>query len=308
MLPILWPRALGDGGARRGRGGTTNVTDMRPAPSFLIVTTGDLPEAYFVAAFLLARRHATALLNLRTRSARDKLLVLQRLRRRRGLTYVADFVAGRALRRLIVPAAEPFPEIDAAAVADVRERATCMDCNDLHGAAALDFVHGFQPDYLVLAGAPVVRPALLGLARRGAVNRHLGLAPRFRGSDCPLWALALGQPEAVGYTIHFVTERVDAGDILVQQQVRPDRAESLGAFFARVQRTASEAFVGVLEAIASRRPLSRIPQHGDGHHFPPAGLTTLRRAARVYRQAVRSAVAGAAPAPERPELPRAEQG
>src|SRR5262245_11615950 len=167
---------------------------MRFAPSFLIVTIGDRPDAYFLAAFLLRRGQPAGILNLRARSARDSLLVLNRLRRRRGLAYVADVLAGRALRRFVIgDGVHPFPEIDAEAVANVRRRAVCMDCDDLHDASTLEFVRLFAPDYLLLTGAPIIRPTLLGLARQGAINRHLGLAPRFRGSDCPVWTIALGE-------------------------------------------------------------------------------------------------------------------
>lgn len=208
--------------------------------------------------------------------------------RRRGLLYVADVVPCRALRSLVIrDEVAPFPELDAGQIAHVRRSAAYMHCSDLPGVAALDFARGFAPDYLVLAGAPVIHPPLLGLARHGAINRHLGLAPHFRGSDCPLWALALGQPTAVGYTIHFVTERVDGGDIIAQKSVHLDRTESFGAYLARVQRKASEAFVDVLSAITDCRPLPHTPQPAQGRHFPPAGLTTLLRAARTYRRAVR---------------------
>lgn len=155
-----------------------------------------------------------------------------------------------------------------------------MDSVDPHSDPVLRFVERFRPDYMVLAGAPVLQPQLYGLARGGALNRHLGLLPRHRGSDCPIWLLALGQPQALGFSIHFVAERVDAGDVVTSRPVPILPGESLGRYLARLQRAASLGFVDVLDRLIAGRAVSRTPQAKLGIQFPPAPLSTLRRAAR----------------------------
>jgi methionyl-tRNA formyltransferase len=40
------------------------------------------------------------------------------------------------------------------------------------------------------------------------------MLPDYKGSDCPVWALALNDAEHVGFTIHRVAEKVDAGDVI----------------------------------------------------------------------------------------------
>ena len=48
-------------------------------PSFLVVTTRDLPEAYFVARFLESRRQRLAILNITGRAPSSAVRVLRRL-------------------------------------------------------------------------------------------------------------------------------------------------------------------------------------------------------------------------------------
>jgi folate-dependent phosphoribosylglycinamide formyltransferase PurN len=267
-------------------------------PSFLVVTTRDLPEAYFVARFLESRRQRLAILNITGRAPSSAVRVLRRLGRNRGWRYVADLLAARVVNALAGPGAtRAFADVDAATIAGLKARSPCHEHTDPHAAATLDFVEHFAPDWILLAGAPVLRPSLYDLAREGALNRHLGLLPDYRGSDCPIWALAANAMDEVGFSVHVVTERVDAGAIVVRRAVPVTSAATLEECLAVVQRHASEAFVEVLDGIIRGVAPPRQPQTGTGTYYPPAPLSAVRRARRnLQRRAARSPRSGAASA------------
>ena len=42
----------------------------------------------------------------------------------------------------------------------------------------------------------------------------MGISPYYRGTDCNFWALYDNNPKLVGATIHLLSKRTDAGDIL----------------------------------------------------------------------------------------------
>src|SRR4029453_1367419 len=95
--------------------------------SFVIVTTGDLPEAYFLARFLESRAQRLALLNVVGRPVADQLRVLRRLRRNRGNAYLADLLLAKAAHWAGGLVRKPhrhgaFPEVDAAFVRHIRSR------------------------------------------------------------------------------------------------------------------------------------------------------------------------------------------
>lgn len=261
--------------------------------SFLILTTADLPEAYFLGAFLESAGAPFAVVNLVGRSPRAALRVLARLGRRRGIAYLADLllarVADRALTALRLDwgrRAGAFPDVDAELVSGIRARHPHLDCHDPHASHVLEFVRAHAPDYILLAGAPVLRPAFYGLARRGALNRHLGVLPDFRGSDCALWAFALDRPDCAGYSIHLVSERVDGGDVVVRTPVPVRDDPTLEDYLRRLRREGSKAFVGVIRRLLDGAPLPAVPQAGTGRYCPPAGFTTQLLAARGYARAV----------------------
>lgn len=250
---------------------------------FAIVTTWDLPEAYVLARYLCRRGQRVGILNLRGRPFVDRMRVARRLWKKRGSLYVLDRILARLFRSIYVPnEIVPFPDIDSQAIGEIRKACICLDCDDLHGAEALQFVTALAPDYVLIAGAPVIRPALYGLAREATLNRHLGLSPTYRGSDCPIWALACGDIQSVGVTIHLVSEWVDGGHIVRQAPIPMRRDVSFAEYLAEVQLEGSNGFISILGDILDGVPLRPIAQIAGGTHFPPAGLSTMRRAYRNY--------------------------
>jgi hypothetical protein len=253
--------------------------------TFVIVTTWDLPEAYVLARYLCGRGQRVAILNSRGRPLIHRMRVLRRLWKNRGSLYVLDHILARLFYSYYVSSEiVPFPELDSGTIGEIRKACICFDCDDLHDAEAVQFVANLAPDYLLIAGAPVIRPMLYSLAREATLNRHLGLAPAYRGSNCPIWALAGGDFQSVGYTIHLVSERVDGGGIVRQAPIPMRRDVSLAEYLAEVQVEGSNGFVSVLSDILEGLPLRPKTQQGAGMHFPPAGLSAVRRAYRNYNR------------------------
>ena len=116
-----------------------------------------------------------------------------------------------------------------------------------------------------------------------------------RGSDCSLWAFALGRPASAGYSIHVVSERVDAGDVVLRRCVPVQDDPSLPRYLRRLQREASNTFVDVVDRLLQGGPLPCESQDGQGPYFPPAGLVTRLRAHRNYARMLRSASLGLVP-------------
>jgi methionyl-tRNA formyltransferase len=64
----------------------------------------------------------------------------------------------------------------------------------------------------------MLKPALLALPRRGALNVHGSLLPKYRGRAPVNWAVLHGERHT-GATLHYMTDKPDAGDIVAQQAV-----------------------------------------------------------------------------------------
>ncbi|HTO87809.1 MAG TPA: formyltransferase [Thermoanaerobaculia bacterium] len=95
---------------------------------------------------------------------------------------------------------------------------------------------------------------ILKLARRGAYNLHGSLLPKYRGRAPVNWAVAHGETQS-GATLHAMTQRIDAGDIVDQEAVPigPDDT----AF--EVQKRVTQAGVKILERRLSQLKAGTAP-------------------------------------------------
>jgi hypothetical protein len=90
--------------------------------------------------------------------------------------------------------------------------------------------------------------------------------------------------DKIGYTVHVVTEKIDGGAVLLQRTVAPDNTMNFPRFMAHISRTGSQGYLEVLEKLIAGGIDDSTPQTGGGRHYPPAGLTTIRRARKNYER------------------------
>jgi methionyl-tRNA formyltransferase len=124
-----------------------------------------------------------------------------------------------------------------------------------------------EVDFLLSVNNDFILPKqVLSLARERAINFHNSLLPQYGGCFAPSWAI-LDKQTVHGVTWHVMTEKIDEGDILLQQEVtilNGDTAFSLGL---RCREAAYEAFT---------RLVSMIENDGLEAH-PQRGYTSYRK-------------------------------
>jgi methionyl-tRNA formyltransferase len=94
-----------------------------------------------------------------------------------------------------------------------------MILDDPGDAAALARIEAAKPELLLSFYYRGILPdSLLRLPRLGAFNVHGSLLPRYRGRAPVNWAIINGE-EVTGATLHAMTARPDAGEIVDQEPV-----------------------------------------------------------------------------------------
>ncbi|MGH8224890.1 MAG: formyltransferase [Gammaproteobacteria bacterium] len=112
---------------------------------------------------------------------------------------------------------------------------------------APDFIFSFYYRHLIPA-------ALLTTARRGALNLHGSLLPHYRGRAPVNWAVLAGESET-GASLHYMTVKADAGDLVAQEAVPILPNDTAGEVMAKVA-VAGERLLWhwVPELVAGRAP------------------------------------------------------
>jgi len=75
-----------------------------------------------------------------------------------------------------------------------------------------------KPDLIVnIRTRNIYKKDVLALPSVGCINVHHGLLPDNRGTMCDLWAWYEGRP--VGFTVHWMNEKIDDGDIILTHEI-----------------------------------------------------------------------------------------
>lgn len=83
----------------------------------------------------------------------------------------------------------------------------------------LSIVQKLEPELIVSGGFRHIVPAdVLSIPSIGAVNLHHSFLPYNRGGNPEIWSILEETP--AGVSIHWMTEEIDAGDIIARQQVQ----------------------------------------------------------------------------------------
>lgn len=128
----------------------------------------------------------------------------------------------------------------------------------LRDGAFLRRLREVAPDLLVtVAFGRLLPPAVLEVAPRGGINLHPSLLPRYRGAAPIPRAIVAGETET-GVTVLYMSEEMDAGDIILQRAVRINPEDTSRTLEARLAREGADVLVEALRLLdagkAPRRP------------------------------------------------------
>ncbi len=133
-------------------------------------------------------------------------------------------------------------------------------------SAALQWAREFSPDVLLsLYYREIVPRSLLGLPGLGCVNLHPALLPQYRGTFSAPHAIINGE-RYTGFTYHYMVEAVDAGNIILQQQIAISPADTAYSLYHRSICEGLARLPEVMRLVTVERFPGR-PQPGNGSHF-----------------------------------------
>lgn len=160
------------------------------------------------------------------------------------LTRLLRPLSGRCLRRTVEECGlrtEPVPGQTIVPVASA-DSAECAAAIAASGA-----------DVVLLNGCRLVSRATLGQIACPVLNFHAGITPKYRGMNGGYWALATGDAENFGATVHLVDAGVDTGGVVRQMRSAPRPGDSISSYAMTMAAFSADACAEAIAAAASGR-------------------------------------------------------
>lgn len=175
---------------------------------------------------------------------------------------VVAVVSNRDKRRGRGPGTTPTP---------VKARAKELDLpvisvEDLDSPEFAEQLHTLDADLFVVVAFRILPEHILDIPRRGSINLHASLLPKYRGAAPIHWAIMNGE-EKTGCTIFFLDNNVDSGAIIKQKQTPIGPNETTGDLYERLKHIGAAL---LLEAVDDIENDSYTTRHQNDAEATPA--------------------------------------
>lgn len=190
---------------------------------------------------------------------------LRYLLRRTGLRFVGrkaleffQFRATAITLRLIGRS----PKVPSLREMEARYNIPVVGSKDVNSTDTLSTIKSWQPDLIISVYLnQLIKRDLIQMAPAGCLNIHPALLPRNRGLFPYFWVFANGDQET-GVTLHWVDEKFDTGDILLQEAIPVNADETITSLAYTSSRVGADLLKRGAALVEAGDP-PRIPQNND---------------------------------------------
>ncbi len=163
--------------------------------------------------------------------------------------------------------------------------------SDINESENVDLVRTIAPDFIFsFYYRNMIKPVVLDIPRRGALNLHGSYLPKYRGRVPVNWVVINGETET-GATLHYMVEKPDAGDIVDQEKVTILFTDTAFDVFTKVTDAAvqviARAWPRLLADTAARIPMDLKAGGYFGGRKPADGLIDWNKPAVTIYNLVR---------------------
>jgi methionyl-tRNA formyltransferase len=109
-------------------------------------------------------------------------------------------------------------------------------------------IRDLSPDLIVVVAFRILPREVFEIPKLGSFNLHASLLPRYRGAAPINWAIIKGEEET-GVTTFFLQERVDTGNVILQDRVRIGEDETAGELHDKLAKVGAEIVLQTVRLI-----------------------------------------------------------
>ncbi len=167
---------------------------------------------------------------------------------------------------------------------------------DLDDPSFAEELKALEPDLFVVVAFRILPKHLLEIPKRGSVNLHASLLPKYRGAAPIHWAVMRGE-EKTGVSIFFLEENVDTGRIIKQEEVDIGPNETTGDLYHKLKKIGSRVLTEALDDIESDSCELKAQDHEQATSAPKLFTEDCRIDFEESAEKVHNKIRGLSPFP-----------
>lgn len=112
----------------------------------------------------------------------------------------------------------------------------------------IDELKKLEADIFVVAAFKILPKEVYTIPKFGSFNLHASLLPKYRGAAPIQWTLINGEKET-GVTTFFLEEKVDTGNIILQEKIPIDDDDDYGTLYNKLMKVGAGTVLKTIEKI-----------------------------------------------------------
>ncbi len=119
--------------------------------------------------------------------------------------------------------------------------------------------------FVVVAYGKLIPRSIFEMPKFGTINLHPSLLPEYRGAAPVEWALVNGE-RVTGVTVQMINEKLDAGDIVLQEKIELSSSITSGELYELVMPLGEELVLKSIELLSKGRDMLVPQDHSRATH------------------------------------------
>lgn len=138
---------------------------------------------------------------------------------------------------------------------------------NINSKRTVEFIKRFQPDIFLIFGCGLLKDPVISVLPKHAINLHLGLSPRYRGSAGLFWPFYFLEPNHTGATFHYIVSEPDAGDVIHQVIPKLEKPDKIHDVACKTVVAAAKEMIKLLKIFEKKRAWKTHKQKSTGKLF-----------------------------------------
>ena len=159
-----------------------------------------------------------------------------------------------------------------------------------------DAIRALDPDLIIVVAFRILPPSIFTVPRRGSINLHASLLPRYRGAAPINRAIMMGETET-GVTTFLLDEKIDTGGILLQERTPIFPDDDAGSLHDRLEHIGAEVVLRTVRLIEQGKAVPRTQDSSVASPAPKIFHEDCRILWEKPANVIRNQIRGLSPAP-----------
>tara|TARA_B100001778_G_C18532787_1_gene604464 strand:- start:290 stop:1240 length:951 start_codon:yes stop_codon:yes gene_type:complete len=146
----------------------------------------------------------------------------------------------------------------------IRNNIKYFQPENLKDQSIIDKITSINPDIIVVVAFRMIPKSIWQIPKYGTINLHASLLPNYRGSAPINWAI-INNEDFTGVTTFFIDDKIDTGDILLQEKIKVDKKINAGELHDKLKVIGASTVKKTIKGILNNSLIKKKQDH-DGNY------------------------------------------